>query len=123
MTLRNTITLAFGILGILWYYVCLIAIGMNLIDPAQGETTFRDFMSVSITTIGVSLATFVGMILGLRGVSEGIRETATATPAGKAADKMHALALISAGTTLQWVAAGLYVLSLFLALYFWSALS
>jgi len=64
---RDLLILVLGIVGIVWYYVCLLRIGWK--PPAAGAASgFEQFMTLSITTIAVSLATFVGMFLGLQNV-------------------------------------------------------
>jgi hypothetical protein len=118
MTLRSTLLILFGSIGLAWYYVCLFVIGFSLSkDPGVAE--FRSFMSLSITTIGVSLATFVGMLLGFRGVSEEIQKGVQESPAGVPVGRLHQIAQGTEGSRLQWIAAGLYALSLLLALFFW----
>ena len=63
-----------GSFGMLWYFYCLIDIGAR---PQPNQTNpggFRAFQILSITTIGTSLATVVGLLLGLRDVSENINK-------------------------------------------------
>jgi uncharacterized membrane protein YfhO len=82
VSLRQTSTLVFGALGVIWYYACIVVIGWQLLDSDREASSLRDFMSVSITTIGVSLATFVGMLLGLRGVAEDVADRQRSFNAG-----------------------------------------
>lgn len=127
MSLRETSILVFGAIGVIWYYVCLFTIGLRWLDANSDATSFRDFMSVSITTIGVSLATFVGMLLGLRGLSEEVRQDVDVAQAAAPNDeagrvgavKLQEVANTAAGSTLQWCAALLYLASLLIAMYFW----
>jgi hypothetical protein len=118
MSLKNALLLAFGAIGLLWYYICLFVIGLQLSsDPSVAN--FREFMSLSITTIAVSLATFVGMLLGFRGVSEQIQEGMREIQPDHKVARFAQIAQGTGGSRLQWIAAGLYALSLLLALYFW----
>jgi hypothetical protein len=127
LTLRDMTLLVFGAVGVIWYYVCLIVIGAKLLDGAPQATNFREFMSVSITTIGVSLATFVGMLLGLRAVAEEVRagvgrlQSSKGIDAGASAEvvRLNEFSNSAAGSTLQWLAALLYIASLLIAIYFW----
>jgi hypothetical protein len=126
MALRNVSLLSFGIIGILWYYVCLFVVGLKLLDGSNDATSFRDFMSVSITTISVSLATFVGMLLGLRGLAEDVKgdiaqlkSISSDQSAVPGMMKLQEAAKSAGGSALQWGAALLYVASLLLALYLW----
>lgn len=134
LDLKDAIVMAFGILGMLWYYTCLIVIGFQT-SKAPETALFRQFMSLSITTIGVALATFVGMLLGFRGVSDEIRKgvtqvtTTTAhadgTPAGlnpqarPGLQKLQEVVRAAEGSALQWWASGLYAFSIALALFCW----
>jgi hypothetical protein len=74
MTLQDALTIGLGVTGLSWYYVCLFGVGWK--PPATGAASnaFRQFMSLSLTTIGVSLATFVGMLLGVRGASQSFQQ-------------------------------------------------
>ena len=102
--LKRTLTVTSGSLGLLWYYVCLVDLGFCPTAAAQTATGFRQFQSLSITTISVSLATYVGSIIGL--------PQASSSGAGVAAGKVENLQLWSAG---------MYVLSLIIAVgfYYW----
>jgi hypothetical protein len=118
MSLRNALVQAMGLIGLIWYYVCLFVIGLQLSSDSSAAN-FREFMSLSLTTIAVSLATFVGMLLGFRGVSEEIQESVREVQSDQGFARFEQIAQGTGGTRLQWIAAGLYVLSLLLALYFW----
>src|SRR5262249_38620698 len=63
LSLRDTIVTVVGSAGLLWYYISLITVGRKPLAPSETSTNFREFMSFSITNIGVKLATFVGMLL------------------------------------------------------------
>jgi hypothetical protein len=118
VSLQHALTLFIGGVGVAWYYVCLVVLGLQTsVDPSNAA--FRDFMSLSLTTIGVALATFTGIILGFRAVSDEVREGVRQAGVGAAAIKLNAVATTVAGSFLQWAVAFLYVLSLLLALYFW----
>ncbi len=93
-TPREKLLFAIGTSAILWYYLSVTCIGFNLIAkprvsaaapvggtvPTAGKeddtvpTTGIDlcqFMSFSITTISGTLATYLGMVLGIRPAVEG----------------------------------------------------
>lgn len=111
---------SFGTIGICWYYLCLIVIGFKLSNDASVEQ-FRQFMSLSITTISVALATFVGMLLGFRGVSETIQQGIEQVPQAQR-EGTSALALVAQvaqGTSMQWWASGAYALSIAIAIFCW----
>lgn len=107
MALRDTLAVILGVVAIAWYYVCLIATGSAPIPDGASADTFRGFMSLSMTTIGASLATFIGMLLGIH---------QTQTLRASASSGSSTLGIT---TKLQWASAALYVLSLLIALWFW----
>jgi hypothetical protein len=114
--LQQWLVFVLGTVGIIWYYICLFGIGWNPPDPRPNA--FRDFMSLSLTTIAVSLATFVGALLGLKTVVQktvAAQAAATITAPGVAKAFEH----LEMTTTLQWIAASLYVVSLLLAIIMW----
>lgn len=126
MTLPNALTWFIGIVGLIWYFVCLIVVGGQFCtDPSRAG--FRDFMSLSLTTIGVALATFVGVLLGFRVVSNEVRgvsnqvQSAENQPAQLAlgVTKLNSIVTNTAGSGVQWSVAILYVASLLLAICFW----
>jgi hypothetical protein len=137
VTLQNILVVVIGTTGLVWYYICLIGLGRAPLGAGATIPTFRQFMSLSLTTIGVSLATFVGMLLGVRSVEESTAQVAqmAATAAESAqqaqvgvaaaaelirgANELQQVAQAALTTQLQWWAAGLYVVSLLLALAFW----
>jgi hypothetical protein len=109
MPLRDILAVALGVIAVAWYYVCLFAIGNGPMPGNASADAFRGFMSLSMTTIGSSLATFVGMLLGLQQAAETVRHK-DPTGQGRAS---------GITTKLQWASAALYVLSLVIALLFW----
>ena len=115
---KDVIVLAFGIFGLVWYFVCLFMIGLKPLPPGQNPDGVRQFQTLSITTISVTLATFVGMLLGITGVSQNVQQEAPNTVALTATPQLQQLAQGTATTTLQWLCAALYLLSLVLALVF-----
>jgi hypothetical protein len=118
MSLQQAVTLMIGGIGVVWYYICLLVIGAQWsVDPAA--EAFRDFMSLSLTTIGVALATFVGLLLGFRVVSEEVQQGVQQAVVTGGTSRLNSLAASIKGTAVQWAVAALYVLSLLLALYFW----
>lgn len=120
-SLLEAIVLIVGASGLIWYYFSLFALGLKPLDPGQAAESFRQFMSLSVTSIGVTLATFVGMLLGVRSISNAVKEeTQTVSETvSSAAPQVQQLASGALTTNLQWYAAGAYVLSIFIALYFW----
>lgn len=127
-TLRDVIVFCVGTLGIAWYYICILVIGAKPLAGKAPGSSFRQFMSLSITTISVSLATYVGMILGLRSVSDEIQKGvaranamagAATAAATAAAAPLREAAQVANPNALQWGAAILYILSLVLALVLW----
>ena len=123
MALRDILALVLGIAALLWYFICLFSIGTAPLPTGTTPDDFRGFMSLSLTTIGASLATFIGMLLGIKQVGDVVRaekstpdQTGQQTTGGVQMQRLTAGALT---TNLQWVAAALYVISLGIALWFW----
>jgi hypothetical protein len=129
--LRDALAMGFGALGMAWYFVCLLVIGFQT-SKDQSAAGFRQFMSLSITTIGVALATFVGMLLGFRGVADEIKRSVTqvtvASPQNPTAvtaqyhpavQRLQEVVKTTQGTAMQWWASGLYALSIAIALFCW----
>ncbi|HYH65413.1 MAG TPA: hypothetical protein VD866_12020 [Urbifossiella sp.] len=124
---QQVLTVIIGGSGIGWYFLCIVAVGNNVI-PDEGDTkSFRSFMSLSITTIGAALATFVGLILGFQVVSRGAGVGAAAAQAAQGGQPAQAvgtthLKQLEANTRvswIQWLVAFLYLLSLLVALQMW----
>ncbi len=100
-----------GTCAIAWYYICLYYLGFMYPQPdAEVDETFRQFMATSITTIGGTMATYVGMILGVKSATS----DPNATPAAKLLHTKTAPI-----TWLQAIAAIAYVISLVVALFAW----
>lgn len=111
--LRSGLISAVGTIGLLWYYLCVIDLGVR--PTAKGDTAsgFRQFQALSVTTISVSLATYVGYVVGIP-LNGDAGATALSAAAGVAG------APLARVTMLQWLAAALYVLSLVLAIWFYA---
>jgi hypothetical protein len=133
---RNILIVAVGMLGLTWYYLCVIDLGMRPTPAGTQASGFRQFEALSITTISVSLATFVGYVVGipLQGIAAAPEAAAVASAGADAASAAASAASAAAGiaktilsnskpgrvTLLQWLAAVLYVISLILAVWFYS---
>ena len=67
MRFTSVLIIFIGSCAILWYYICLYYLGVlhPVPDPAIDEY-FRQFMATSISTISGTLATYVGMVLGVK---------------------------------------------------------
>jgi hypothetical protein len=105
--MQNWVVLLVGGGGLLWYLFCVFYLGWNPPIAGTPVVQFRQFMSFSVSTISASLATFVGMVVGLE---------SAAGPVENATDASRS---ILAATSLQWWCAGLYLVSLILALWLW----
>lgn len=99
--------LIIGSVAILWYYISIFYVAFGPSPPPSGDTGFRQFMTISISTLSGTLATFIGMILGLQAV------------AGQEAVAAQALNQAAPLTNLQMAAAIAYVVSLVVALFAW----
>ena len=128
MEIQTILIRAIAIVGLSWYYICVIQLGLK---PTPKDTTpngFRQFQALSVTTISVSLATFVGFVIGLKGTEHIPSSSTNLSAAGSAASAASASMTETAAKVassasfgdLQWWSAGLYVLSLVLALWFYS---
>lgn len=100
-----------GTCAIGWYFICLYYLGFLHPQPdADVDETFRQFMATSITTISGTMATYVGMILGVKSAAS----DPNASPASR---------VLHLRTTpiswLQAIAAIVYVASLVVALFAW----
>jgi hypothetical protein len=109
---QETVAVLLGSVAIIWYYYCLFQIGLGAED-LNDKNELRSFMSLSITSIGAALATFVGGLLGMRQLAGAnqVNTVATSAPLSPAVG-----ADISA---MQWAATILYILSLLVALWLW----
>jgi hypothetical protein len=108
--LRSGLISAVGTIGLLWYYLCVIDLGVRPTSKGDTASGFRQFQALSVTTISVSLATYVGYVVGIP-----LNGDAAAAPL--AAAGAAPLARVS---MLQWLAAALYVISLVLAIWFYA---
>lgn len=109
------IIIAVSSLGLIWYFICLFMLGSKPTTPGQAADMFGIFQSLSLTTISSTLATFIGMLLGLNTVSGNITQQAVTAAAP---DKTAGMINAALSSSLQWWAAVLYVLSIVIALYF-----
>lgn len=121
--IREIGLITLGSVGIILYYFSILNLGLRPRQANQAPTGFQEFMSLSVTSIGVSLATFVGMLLGLEGISQNTqRQLAMADlkPAiERAVPQIQQIVEGTIVTNFQWGAAGAYVVSLILALVLW----
>lgn len=122
--LKDWLIFIAGSVGLLWYYVCIIDMGLRPTPAGQQAPGFRQFQSLSITTISVSLSTYVGYVVGLPSESSTAVKAAAAS-ATEAAVPASAIEIVKVATTatvnnLQLASAAMYVISLILAIYFYS---
>jgi hypothetical protein len=111
MSFTNYLIAAIGSIAIGWYYICLFYLGFIHPQPdAAVSETFRQFMATSLETLSGTLATFVGMILGVQSASAERNANPLATVLQTRATPV---------TKLQAIAAIAYVLSLLTALFAW----
>ncbi len=100
--LKDWLIFIAGVAGLAWYYLCLFDLGLHPTAANTQAGGYRQFQSLSVTTISVSLATYVGYVVGL--------------PSSSAAG--------SAGSgsvgQLQVASALLYVASLLVAVFFYA---
>lgn len=113
MTIEN-LNFILGLLAIIWYYFCLIKIGTGSINQGTNQA-FYQFMTTSLTSLGTSLATYVGMLLGLQSTELKVDKNISDVVEAAEITRDYNLAT----SDVQWAAAGLYVLSLLLAIFFW----
>ncbi len=134
LELRSGLIVSAGAIGLLWYYICLCDMGFHPTPQGQTATGFRQFQSLSITTISVSLATYVGYAIGLpsvQSVTDNANKIAdaavAAVPAASAASAAQAAAsAVSASiptvSALQVGSAAMYVVSLLVAVgFYWKS--
>jgi hypothetical protein len=65
---RTVVLVVLGVIAIGWYYYCLISIGRR--GRKDQPTGYQQLQSWSVTSISTTLATFVGLVLGLKGFAE-----------------------------------------------------
>lgn len=130
--LKDWVIFVAGCAGLAWYYLCLFDLGLQPTAGGQQPGGFRQFQSLSLTTIGVSLATYVGYVVGLPSHAGSVAKASAAATSAVAAAAVPAssasavAAGVAAATTtvspLQTVSAGLYLLSLLIAVgLYWRA--
>jgi hypothetical protein len=128
--LKDWLIFIAGSVGLLWYYLCIVDMGSHPTPKDQQAPGFRQFQSLSVTTISVSLATYVGYVVGLPSLSSNTAKTAAANATAAAASAGTFMPAASsplapmisvAGTVnnLQLASAAMYVISLLLAVYFY----
>jgi len=115
---------AIAVVGLAWYFICLFHLGIKPTPLGTQSNGFRQFQALSVTTISVSLSTFVGFVIGLKGKEHIPSLSAPVAPAagtGSSPDSgiLTKLADAASFADLQWWSAGMYVLSLVLALWFY----
>lgn len=114
VTKPENLVKSIGVLAFVWYYASILYIGF-VARPVAGSPpdTLREFMSVSVTTLSTTLATFVGMAFGFQQVTA----KAEAGPDVAAAATVVKLVPLTPWQTaaVQW-----YLGSLVLTLLFWA---
>ena len=124
MSMQELLIRAIAVVGLAWYFICLLHLGLKPTAQGTQANGFRQFQALSLTTISVSLATFVGFVIGLKGKEHIPSSSAVTTPtAGSGAPSdagiLTKIADAASFADLQWWSAALYVLSLVLALWFY----
>lgn len=109
---RDKLLIVIGALAISWYFVCIVYAGCTDVNGDAISKDMRQFMSVSITTISGTLATYLGMLLGFGSAVRRGRD------GEQPSEQAPAVPQIS---RMQAVAAVAYVLSLVVALGIWLA--
>lgn len=99
--LKDWLIVIAGLSGLVWYYLCLVDMGLHPTASGTQSGGYRQFQSLSVTTISVSLATYVGYIVGLPAPQPGTAGSLAVSP-------------------LQVVSAAMYVVSLALAVFFYA---
>jgi len=127
--LKDWVIFIAGCSGLAWYYLCLCDMGFHPTPQNQQAGGFRQFQSLSLTTISVSLATYVGYVVGLPSQASSAAKASAAAVAAVAASAVPASSasavaagVVSATTTvshLQTVSAAMYLLSLLFAVGFY----
>jgi len=113
---RDKLLIVIGALAISWYFVCIVYAGCTDVNGDAISKDMRQFMSVSITTISGTLATYLGMLLGFGSALRRGRDGEQ--PSEQTSEPAAAVPQIS---RMQAVAAVAYVVSLVVALGIWLA--
>jgi hypothetical protein len=111
MDFTNVLTWGLGGGAIVWYYICIIYLGFLHPQPDPSiDEAFRHYLSSSISTLSTTLATYVGLIIGV--------QTASRAPG---ASKVAAVfsSKVTPVTNVQGWAAISYLVSVFLAVGAW----
>ena len=62
---KDILIAVIAMIGLVWYYCSLIDMGLRPTAAGAVATGFREFQALSVTTISVSLATYVGFVIGI----------------------------------------------------------
>jgi hypothetical protein len=103
----NTILVAIGAIAITIYYGAIIYAGILSVRSPNSEPEIPEFLSILITTVSGTLATFLGMALGFK-------------QAHAAASSVPEVAKVLNLSLPQAIAAWAYVVSLVVAVGFWA---
>ncbi len=126
MDLQTLLIRTISIIGLVWYYLCLLHLGLKPTPKDQTPNGFRQFQALSITTISVSLATYVGFVIGVKGTghmppsiasnSQGVvPNSADSTATGI----LEQISNTAGFDDLRVLSAAAYIFSLILALWFY----
>jgi hypothetical protein len=127
MSMQELLIRVIAVVGLAWYFICVFHLGLRPTPKDKQANGFRQFQALSVTTISVSLATFVGFVIGLKGkehIPSSTPAGATTTNIARAASQpdtgvISKIVETASYADLQWWSAGLYVVSLILALWFY----
>lgn len=127
LTPREWVVGSLGVTALLWYLACLIVLGSRPWPippppPPPDPVSFYEFMSLSLTTIGATLAAFVGVVLGIQTVAKLSSRPAAELRSSLPTEIQQYMKDVDTATTVsnfQWATVGLYVVSLLVALVFW----
>jgi hypothetical protein len=121
MAFKELLTTGVGVIGLIWYFVCLCALGLKPTPAGQAASGFRQFQALSVTTIGVALSTFVGWIVGIKQTgASSLAAQGVAAAASGVQQAASAVPVSGSITSLQVSAAWLYVGSLVVAIAFYA---
>ena len=117
--LKDWLIIAVGAIGLVWYFLCILDMGLHPTKQGASGAGFRQFQSLSVTTISVSLATYVGYVIGLPAQAQAPGASSTVAAAAVASTSVAVLPPQAHVSPLQWTSAALYVASLVVAVYFY----